>query len=511
MTVRKIGRRFFLLGAGGAMLSIPALRSILPKAHAQDPATPRRMVSFMTGHGGVWQPEMFPRESMAGERLAHPVHDGHRGRLTPEVEGGETVLSPTLRAAALTPALVSKMNVLRGLDVPFYYGHAAHILGSYGPLTSTIDTPELIVPDNVTADQVLARSSAVYPFEPRLRTMALSDGGVAFRDPAMGPAGGFRPVERLSPRAFFDAVFVPSTEPTPEPIESPLESVQESYRRLLAGRFGAGSRLSRADRRRLEQYLETLSTLEAGRGAPVGASCDEVGPIAGLEDEPIGLITEENYRRINQLIVAAFMCDSCRVVHANVDTYSWGGVSMSHDDWHATDPRASDEGTARTEAHRARQLTQTYFATALMDLVTQLDSISDGEGTLLDNSLVWWASECGASTHHGDSIPVVSFGSAGGRIATGNYLDFRNRSTPEFTSDGFSGGMMEGRHPGVSFFQWTTTYLDAFGVPRSEWQPEGRVAFSHAASSLAASDFGDGWDREAMEAASVSPLPGVLT
>ncbi|MEM7608490.1 MAG: hypothetical protein AAF411_24315, partial [Myxococcota bacterium] len=65
MSIRKCGRRWFLMGAGGA-LAIPALPSLLTRdATAQEPATPKRMVTFMTGHGGIWQNDIFPDAALA--------------------------------------------------------------------------------------------------------------------------------------------------------------------------------------------------------------------------------------------------------------------------------------------------------------------------------------------------------------------------------------------------------------------------------------------------------------
>ena len=130
MTVRKIGRRFFLLGAGGFALSIPALPSLLRGSHAkaQPPAGPKRMVAIMSEHGGVWQEHMFPDASLADESFEH-LHTCHHGALTSRMDGSDRVVSDVLRAPGdrLTETLVQKMNVIRGLDVPFYYGHARHV------------------------------------------------------------------------------------------------------------------------------------------------------------------------------------------------------------------------------------------------------------------------------------------------------------------------------------------------------------------------------------------------
>ena len=44
--LRQVNRRSFLLGAGGAMLAVPQLTSLLPKAYAAETVAPRRFVAF---------------------------------------------------------------------------------------------------------------------------------------------------------------------------------------------------------------------------------------------------------------------------------------------------------------------------------------------------------------------------------------------------------------------------------------------------------------------------------
>ena len=506
MAMQKIGRRFFLRGVGGAALALPALPSLLSPEEARAQASqPKRMVAMMSHQGGVWQRDMFPAESMAQMPATHPLHQVHGGTLSARAEGGDHVLSPVLRAPSslLTASLVNKMNVLRGLDVPFYYGHSEHVLGNYGPTTNIFF--EITPPDNITADQVLARSTAVYPQTPRLRTLGLSEMSVEYANPSLGPAGGYRKAERLSPRALFDAIYVPP-DTMPPPTETPfsaVDAIHESYSRLASGRFGEGARLGTQDRQRLELYMDTLASLRSAQSAPVAATCEDVQPIAGLPDHGV-LYEPDNYRVLNDLILAAFMCDSTRVVDLSINMYEWGGFSITHDEVHAADARYGNRTEAQRLAGVLRGMHQYIFQHIVLDLVGRLDSIPEGEGTMLDNSLVWWSQEAGAATHYGDSIPVVTFGGVGGAFPTGNYVDYRNRAAPESTDEGLSGLVNEGRKPGVSFSQWTTTYLDAFGVSRNEWQTDGRVAFSNW---IGGTDQSFAWDHAAMAAACDRPLP----
>jgi hypothetical protein len=132
-------RRQFLRGLGGVALALPFLPSLAQKEAHAGPAAPRpRFFWLGTDHGGAFDSNMFPADSMLSERA--DVVSGHSARAGALVAGaisgagGTTSVSPILTApsSALTPGLLAKMNVIRGLDVPFYIGHSTGIhLGNY--------------------------------------------------------------------------------------------------------------------------------------------------------------------------------------------------------------------------------------------------------------------------------------------------------------------------------------------------------------------------------------------
>jgi hypothetical protein len=54
-----------------------------------------------------------------------------------------------------------------------------------------------------------------------------------------------------------------------------------------------------------------------------------------------------------------------------------------------------------------------------------LAGVPEGDGTMLDNSLVLWGNEIGeGASHTHENIPWVIAGSAGGYLATGRALEF---------------------------------------------------------------------------------------
>ena len=504
MTVRKIGRRFFLAGAGGAWLSIPALSSLTSdKALAQDDP-PRRMVAMQTAHGGVWQEDIFPNESQASMTMDHPLHTVRRGPLSSMEQGGDRIISPALRAPAssLSESLVGKMNLMRGLDVPFYYGHARHVMGNYGGLSNNHNQT---TPEQRTADQVIAYASNFYPETPRRRSLYFGyhNLSVEYRDRSRGAAGGYRSVEEASPGSIFDAVFVqPDDAGTERP--PPIDAVHASYARLQSGASSAGARLGAADRERLSQYMDHLSDIQASLDAGVGSLCGDARRPDGLGGAG-GLYQPRNCGIVNDIIVAAFMCDSSRVavIGTNQEFANMGSAGY-HEVAHAAN---SLNGNPAQLGGLMRDNNIGFFRQGFLDLVSKLDSLGEGGATMLDNSLVWWAHEAGASTHQGDSIPVLSAGSAGGAMHTGRYFDFRERESNPFREAQRRFSNL-GRSRGACFFQWTTSYLDAFDIPRNEWQVDGRKAFSGMAPNPNWN--GIRYDQNAMDASCDAALPGLL-
>ena len=519
MTVRKFGRRWMLMG-GGAALAIPALPSLFKpgsRAAAQEVESPRRMVVIATEHGGIWNRWMYPPESAASTPMEHPLHTVHTGALPSRVEGGQRVISDVLRAPEdrFTESIASKMNLIRGLDVPFYYGHARHILGTYGRTSSDADQAPR---DQETADQILARTS-LYRGTPRRRIINFSDRGLSMElaDPSRGLAGGLQPAEIVSPQAVFNSVYVEVEPDGPSEPERPppIDAVYESYRRLQSGAFGAGARLGSADRRRLTRYMDRLNDIRAALSAGVGLQCADVPLRTDLPREPAlgSPLSRSTFRLLNDIVLAGFMCDSSRIALLRMDD-PWTDAMEADGGYHEVAHNAAGLGNAAQTTRLGgllRDGMQRFFEQGFLDLVGRLDEIPDGEGSMLDNTLVWWAQEAGPQTHIGDSLPLVTAGGAGGLFETGRYLDYRNRQLRAI-SDEENRLSNEGRHPGACFFQWTTTYLDAFDVPRNQWQLDGRRSFTpFFGGSFNIWEYERlGLDLGAYERSCDAPLPGLL-
>jgi Protein of unknown function (DUF1552) len=468
-------RRHILRGAGGAALGLPFLPSLASRAFAADPVPGRRprFVAFTTEHGGIDGPNMFPDPALLTQRTAlFPGHEIASGALKARLEGTDAVLSPVLRgpAAALSERLLGKMNVLRGLDIPFYIAHhtGGH-LGNYarndgngtdGKVAQSSPFP--------TIDQVMAWSPSFYPQLSSIKERAIHTGNRGrlcwnWSNPS-ARTGAIQEVRaESSSLALFERIFVPPPTPGLDPRKPIVDRILGSYRSLREG----NRRLSAADRQRLDDHLDRLAELQRRVSVVRPASCAGVAkPSEDTTRLPMTLDPVARSRRrfqlYNDVVAAAFMCGTSRIAVIGVaDTFSpFSG------DWHQE--VAHKHGLPGPQAILTEALRLTFQASVL-DLAVKLDVEEAGGFTYLDNTLLQWTQESGQHTHDSPSIPVITFGSAAGRLKTGLYVDYRRQTT--------EGRIVQyGRwfeYAGLPYNRWLATTLQAMGVGPAEWERGG--------------------------------------
>jgi hypothetical protein len=472
----KTTRRQILRGIGGFTLALPFMRSLLAPSRAEA-AIPkvRRFVQFASSHGGVWGANMYPADATLTQTASFAGRSVRRGALSAVVQGSDAILSPVLRgpSSALTASLASKMNVLRGLDVPFYIAHhtGGHLgnfarndgNGSDGVAMQAFPTP--------TIDQLMAWSPSFYPSLATVKVRSLSVGSElsynwANPQTKSGPIQGI--VGSKDALDLFNRIFVP-TEPGADPnaaLPPVVDRVLEDYKRLRDG----NRRLSTDDRRRLDDHMQRLAELE--RRLKVHPSCNNVTKVTtntnalrsqssyGINPAAQGQV----YGVLNDVIVAAMLCDTSRIAVVHVDDT----FSSFTGDWHQDIAHQADGNAAAQQTLAAAH--QQTFARTFLDLAAKLN-VDDGSGrTYLDDSLVVWTQESGEYTHMGQGIPVITAGGAGGFLKTGNYCDYRNTSV--VLSDGEAGNATK-IYGGILYHQWLGTALQAMGLTPSEYEANG--------------------------------------
>jgi len=471
-------RRAFLKGLGGFTLALPLLESLLPeRAHAQATPKAKRFVALFTHHGGIWSENAFPDESRAPNGVSMlPGHDVHWGDLELTSDGANNELCPLVRAPSdiLTPALASKTMILRGLDMNSWMGHGfGCALGNNA--ASNAGEEDQLEP-RPTIDQVMAYSPSFYQdlSTTTLRSMHLGpdwDGyfSYGYANPADQSGEIITTPTIGSSLALWSQIF-PVDDNQDESRPLIVDRVYESYSRLRHGTWGAASRMSSADRQRLDDHMDRLLELE--RKLEAAASCSDLdSPTVDAEDAS----GAERWQLYNDVLVAAFVCGTSRIATIRADGHWYPGYSSG--DWHQEIAHQSDSSPAPNqqeeillESHR------NWLTLQLMDLANKLDAVEEAPGeTFLDNSLLMFTSESGPMTHFNWEMPMVTFGGAGGWFNTGRYYDFRNRQ--DLSHSGSSNFLEAARRPGVSYNQWLANVLLSMDVPTDEWERPGEKGY----------------------------------
>ena len=217
--------------------------------------------------------------------------------------------------------------------------------------------------------------------------------------------------KEINPSALFDRLFA-SGPLGPEAIalrrtlqRSVIDAVRGDATRLKM-------RLGKNDNLKVEEYLTGLRELEVRINA-TSASCTpgaRPGPPADVRDR---------VRQMLDLSVLAFRCDLTRVITFGYEhtvteqTHPWVGVTEG---FHI--------GVTHNHPGAPYAAVNRWIVSQLAYLLDQLKSTPDGSGTLLDNTIVYFASEMGeGSSHSGQDLPIVVCGRGGGRITPGRLLD----------------------------------------------------------------------------------------
>jgi hypothetical protein len=467
----EITRRQVLRGLGGTVVALPFLPSLLPgPAYGADPVPVRqpRLFWLTSDHGGAFESSMFPSTSLlTNSQALYSDHTVKSGTLTATTQGSDAVVSPVLRAPAssLSASLLGKMNVLWGLDVPFYIAHNTGLhLGNYARNDGNGGDGKAVQSSpRPTIDQIMAWSPSFYPSLGSIRERAMIMAGRPiswnYSDPSNTGSNIINVSGTSSSLDMFNRIFVPAGSGTMQ--RSPIaDRVLANYKRLRNG----STRLSAADKQRLDDHIARIDELQRKLTTSV-VSCSNVTAPTDSANKHNGNSPADAAKQLqlyNEVAAIAFMCGTSRIaVVCYGDTsrfVSYGG------DWHQDVAHQWQLAAAQT------QLVSSYqqlFSSALVDMARRLDVDEGGGYTYLDNSLVVWSQECGMETHGSVSIPVVTFGSAAGAMKTGMLCDYRRIGNAGSTYDPGAGGKQT---LGLLYSQWLATVLQAMRVPPGEFE-----------------------------------------
>jgi Protein of unknown function (DUF1552) len=193
------------------------------------------------------------------------------------------------------------------------------------------------------------------------------------------------------------------------------------------------------DRARLEAHAKRLAEMEANMAVLDMPSVST--PSAGCAKIDLKLPTgfssnNETFhdsvgRAHCQNIAMALSCDMTRVATlqdvVTAPKFPWLNINVAPaSDFHdLVHKRGEGSPNALFEGFK-------WNATLMNYLLQQMDSINEGNGTLLDNSLVLWINHFGdGGSHSPENLPIVLAGGLGKQIQTGRHLSYTGRSTSD--------------------------------------------------------------------------------
>jgi hypothetical protein len=239
----------------------------------------------------------------------------------------------------------------------------------------------------------------------------------------------------VSPVEFYQRVYGPEFQnpnspvfkPNPELVlrKSVLSAVLEDSTRLKA-------HLGAADKARLDEYFTSLRGMEQRlalqlKKPPPAEQCYVPEMPKGVPEEGLDwALVSKRHNAMTDILVAALSCNQTRVFNM---VYSWSAAGTIKEGLPTTHHITTHEETKNKEGF---QEWHEWFVLRAMEswayFVNKLASVREGDGTLLDNTLVYAHSEHGnAQTHSLEGIPVMTAGRGGGAVKTGIHFDGKDK------------------------------------------------------------------------------------
>jgi hypothetical protein len=179
--------------------------------------------------------------------------------------------------------------------------------------------------------------------------------------------------------------------------------------------------LGAADRVRLDDYLTSVREIERR----VQIMSDKDYSAFDLPDAPAGMppTFDEHIKTMFDLVALAYQAGLTRVVTfmmaAEVSMMTYNQVGISE----AFHPLSHHQNNADKIARLA--VVQTYHSQVFAGFLDRLKNTPDGDGSLLDHSILLYGSNMSNSNlHDADPLPSAVFGRGYGRIKGGQHLNY---------------------------------------------------------------------------------------
>jgi hypothetical protein len=396
ITKKHLSRRTVLQGVGAA-IALPLLDAMNPAgvAWAQTAAgkAPHRLAFVGFPHGAVMR------------------------HFKPEQTGRDYTMTRILEPLAPYREHMTIVTGLRNRPAESPEPHAyieQTWLSCVAPKEAGVAGPDA----GVTADQLAARHIGQETRIPSLELTTSQRGAqLAWRTPTQSlPQEG-------NPRNVFYRLFGQGDDEAER--AAILKETGSILDRVMAQTAGLQAKLGGQDRQAVDAYLDSVREIE--RRVQMAAEADTSN--LDIPEAPIGVPNDldAHFALMFDLMALAFQADLTRVITFSMDreasmrTYNNLSISeafhpLSH---HANDPGKQDR----------LAVIQTYHTKVFARFIDRLAKAPEGDGSLLDHSMVLYGSNMSDSNrHNNDPLPSAILGHAHGRIKGGQHLSYAQDS-----------------------------------------------------------------------------------
>jgi hypothetical protein len=404
VTKKHLPRRTFLRGALGAAIAMPFLDAMIPALAAQTGKRPFRFGAIYVPNG------IYPQ-------LWHPETTGSGFEF-------KQIMQPL-------EAYRSHLVTISGMKAPdgnpdmggVHMGASAAWLNGTGPVT---DMAKFVIQSKKSIDQYIADQVAedtpLRSLEVGTEDMGTSAGAcdgypctffntISWRDDK-SPL----PVA-VNPRVTYERMFGEAGSSRRRVAnmrrkQSLLDSVADEARKMQ-------NALGPADNRILDEYLTNIRDVEQQldrMDARAAATPEDAVAPLGIPDN-----VDDHLTVTYDLMTLAFQADISRVFTFMVG-HEGSGRSYAHIGIPEPHHPVSHHGDTAEGIAKYAKLT-TYHVAKLAEFVGKLQATADGDGTLLDRSVIYFGSGMGnGNAHDRNNPPVLLMGGANGKLKGNRHI-----------------------------------------------------------------------------------------
>jgi len=405
-----------LLRGGGIALGLPFLNGMASGSSAKEELPKRMLVSYFSygaympnGSAGIPDPEK-------------PHHDWSWWACR---DAGPLTFN---KSAAPFEPFKDSVTYLRGLDHAGGWSLGGHSSGDV--FATGADMVGKQKTNSISLDQVAANT---HGHKTRYASMVLgTEGGTGSygRSKTLSHRGPGRPIPSMhKPQEIFNRLFNPYAGKGVEQVRAGLKREASILDLLMDNSKSLHQRLGKEDQTKMDEYLDSIRAIEQR----VERTSEWTHtPLPGVDTKGLNLEAshknpQEVIRCMYDLVYLGFQTDSTRFASLmlesenssdselwNYATYALGYKGATHDIAH----KRPEDYSGKWDNWRAQQ--HAYFLQRLRDT-------KEGEGNMLDRTVVLWGSAHPHASHSTRNYPI--------HLAGGNHLGLKHGYLHDFSGD----------------------------------------------------------------------------